>query len=62
MMNEQHRADLIEEYARRIVEGLDMDAIVELATEMLISNLETYTDEQLVEEVSEYYPDLMETE
>jgi hypothetical protein len=51
---------LIEEYASRIVEGMDMDDMYNFVYETLVERLDDYTDTDLVNEVSEYYPDLVE--
>lgn len=51
---------LIEEYASRIVEGMDMDDMYNFVYETLVERLNSYNDAELVNEVSEYYPDLVE--
>lgn len=52
--------ELIGEYATRIVEGMDMDTLVAYATEQLIDALSTMSDEDLREEIADFYPDLLE--
>jgi hypothetical protein len=54
------RNTLIEEYASRIVEGMDMDDMYNFIYDTLVERLDDYTDNDLVNEVAEYYPDLVE--
>ena len=52
--------DLSRKLAEAIVEGMDMGDLITYATEQLTLSYEQYTEEQLVAEVKEYYPDLLE--
>jgi NAD/NADP transhydrogenase alpha subunit len=52
--------ELIGEYATRIVEGMDMDTLVAYATDQLLDALSTMSDEDLREEIADFYPDLLE--
>jgi hypothetical protein len=52
--------ELIGEYATRIVEGMDMDTLVAYAIDQLIDGLHTMSDEDLREEIADFYPDLLE--
>ena len=55
-----NRDELIDNYAHTIVEGMDLDTLVQFAYDMLVENLSELTDEKLLEEVSEYNPELLE--
>ena len=55
-----NRDSLIQDYAQLIVEGMDMDTLVSFAYDTLIGNLDAYSDEELIEEVKEYTPELLE--
>jgi hypothetical protein len=55
-----NREKLIEDYASLIVEGMDMDTLVSFAYDTLVSNLESYDDAELIKEVTEYNPELLE--
>ena len=55
-----NRAQLIENYATLIVEGMDMDTLVSFAYDTLVGNLESYDDAELIKEVTEYNPELLE--
>ena len=60
-METEYRNQLVEAYAERVIDGLDMDEVLELAFEAISSRLETYSDEELLNEVSDFYPDLVDT-
>jgi len=55
-----NREQLIEDYASLIVEGMDMDTLVSFAYDTLVGNLESYSDHELIKEVKEYNPELLE--
>lgn len=60
MVTKEH-ADLAGRLAERMVEGMDMDTLVTYAMDCLLKSYqEDYTMDQLVGEVKEYYPDLLE--
>jgi hypothetical protein len=54
------REKLIEDYATLIVEGMDMDTLVSFAYDTLVGNLESYDDAELIKEITEYNPELLE--
>jgi hypothetical protein len=56
-----NREQLIEDYAQLIVEGMDMDTLVSFAYDTLVGNLEAYSDKELLKEVKEYNPELLES-
>jgi hypothetical protein len=53
------RDQLVEDYAHLIVEGMDMDTLVSFAYDTMVKNLTDYTDEELLTEVTDYYPELL---
>lgn len=55
-----NREQLIEDYASLIVEGMDMDTLVSFAYDTLVSNLDSYDDAELIKEIKEYNPELLE--
>ena len=55
-----NREKLIEDYAHLVVEGMDMDTLVSFAYDSLIENLSAYSDQTLIEHVTEYNPELLE--
>ena len=52
--------ELSRKLAEAIVEGMDIGELMTYAIEQLTLSYEQYTEEQLVAEVKEYYPDLLE--
>ena len=55
-----NREDVIGNYAYRITEDMDMDTLVMYAMDKMMQDLRSYTDEELLAEVKEYAPDLLE--
>jgi hypothetical protein len=45
----------VENYVSQIVEGLDVEQLEIIATDLLIREYETYTEEQIVNEITEIY-------
>ncbi len=51
-----------EEYATRLVDGMDLDTLVEIAITYLMEDYKTYTTEELIGEIQEHgmHDDLLE--
>ena len=60
--NRSPREKLQEEYITRIIDGLDWGDLWQLASERLEEQLDELDDEQLTNEIKEYYPDLLENQ
>lgn len=60
-MSEINRKELIANYAQEILDGMDMKTMECFVYDTLIDNLSSYSDEQLIEEVSEYNPELLQS-
>ena len=45
----------VENYVAQIVEGLDVEQLEIIATDLLIREYETHTEEQIVNEITEIY-------
>jgi septum formation inhibitor-activating ATPase MinD len=56
----KNRVQLQREYVDRVVDNMDASDLAMIVADMLHEKLEDLTDEQLFEEVEEYYPDLVE--
>lgn len=61
MTNTFDRQQLISDYAQQILDGMDMKTMECFVYDTLIDNLSSYSDEQLIEEVTEYNPELLES-
>ena len=59
-MTSDERDDLIEAYALRVVDDMDLKTLCRFATDMIINDFDTQSDEYVIEQVKEYYPDLLE--
>lgn len=55
-----NKADLIDSYAQQILDSMDMKTLEQFAYDCLVENLKDYTEEELITEVSETYPELLE--
>jgi len=54
------RDQLIEDYIQQIVEGMDIKSMERFVYDTLEENFTDYTDEELLTEVTAYYPELLE--
>jgi len=61
MKTEMNRQELIENYVDRILEGMSTKDLMRIVGDQLEENFSTYSDEELITEVEEYYPDLLES-
>ena len=55
-----NRDSLIADYAQQILDGMDMKTMECFVYDTLVENLSSYSDEQLIAEVTEYNPELIE--
>ena len=55
------RDELQEDMINRIIDGMDMDGLCQLAYDYLNENYDKYSVDELITEVEEYYPDLLES-
>jgi len=59
-VNDSTREGLISIYAQAIVEDMDMKCLMQMALEAITSNLTSYSNEELEEEMIETYDHLLE--
>ena len=55
-----NKATLIKEYVRATLDGMDIETMEECLTYYMTKECETDTYENLVEEVKEFYPEILE--
>jgi hypothetical protein len=60
MTNTFDRAQLVEDYIQQLIEGMDYKTMECFVYDTMKENLSSYTDEELVTEVQDYYPELIE--
>jgi hypothetical protein len=54
-LSKEQFSKLVENYVAQIVEGLDVESLESMVTELLIREYETHTEEQIVGEITEIY-------
>jgi hypothetical protein len=54
-LNNAQFDQLVENYVSQIVDGLDVESLETMVTDLLIREYETYTEEQIVDEVTDIY-------
>jgi hypothetical protein len=54
-LNKAQFEQLVENYVSQIVEGLDVESLESMVTDLLIREYETYTEQQILGEVTEIY-------
>jgi len=54
------RDQLVEDYVQQIIEGMDYKTMERFVYDTMLENLTDYTDEELITEVTDYYPELLE--
>jgi hypothetical protein len=59
-VTDKNREDIIRVYASRLLDDMDFDTLYSFAYDMLRDNKSGLTNEQLTNQIIEYYPDLLE--
>ena len=54
------RDELQDQYINAIIDGMDLKDLIALAYDHLDENLDKYSVGELIQEVEEYYPELLE--
>ena len=54
-LNKAQFEQFVENYVSQIVEGLDVESLEYMVTDLLIREYETYTEEQIVGEIVDLY-------
>ena len=58
---DSHVRDAIQcEYVERIVDGMDMDDLISTVYDFMHESLNKYTEEELLAEIKEYHPDILD--
>ena len=58
--NSMNRQELLEAYIDRILDNMSTKDLMRLVGDQIEENLQGYSDEELIAEVEEYYPELLE--
>jgi hypothetical protein len=59
-MTLSNRDSLVQDYIDRVIDNMSTKDLVRLVWEQLEENLSSYSDEELISEVKDYYPELLE--
>ena len=59
-IKKMNRDQLQNDYIESIIDGMDHKSMYQFVYDTMEQNLETYSDEELVTEVKDYYPELLE--
>jgi len=59
-IKKMNRDQLQNDYIESIIDGMDHKDLWQFVYDTIEQNLETYSDEELVTEVKDYYPELLE--
>lgn len=55
-----NRQDLLDAYIDRILDNMSTKDLMRIVGDQIEENLSSYIDEELIAEVEEYYPELLE--
>jgi len=55
-----NRTELLESYVDRILDNMSTKDLMRLVGDQIEENLSGYSDEELIAEVKEYYPELLD--
>jgi hypothetical protein len=58
-MTEINKEELIDAYAQQLLDSMDMKTMERFVYDTLVENLTDYTEEELITEVTDYYPELL---
>lgn len=59
-MQKENRDTLIHDYATTVVDDMDLKSLCVLAVETIEKNMESYSDEEVITEINDHYPHLLE--
>ncbi len=51
---------LVERYAEQLLDSMDMKTMEQFVYDTLVENLTDYTEDELITEISETYPEILE--
>ena len=55
-----NRQELLDAYIDRILDNMSTKDLMRIVGDQIEENLSSYSDDELISEVSEYYPELLE--
>ena len=61
-MTKQERDELIDNYAWECVDNMDTKTMCRALAEQIAASMETYTLDEVIEQVNEHYPHLLDND
>ena len=61
-MTPEQRDKLQDDYIHQIVDEMDLKSLIAMACDFLTKEYDIYSTEELIADVKEYYPELLEDE
>ena len=55
-----NREQLQDAYINNLIDGMDMDDCLAMLFDYIDQSFDSYSDEELIAEITEYYPELLE--
>ena len=59
-MTPKQRDKLIDDYAWRVVDDMDIKDLCRAMADQIAMNFDNHTDEEVINQIKEFYPDLLE--
>ena len=56
----ENRVDITSVYCHRLLDDMDFNTLYNFAYQMLVDNKEGLTNKMLEEQITDYYPDILE--
>jgi hypothetical protein len=60
IITDKNRDVIMDSYVSRVLDDMDYDTLYGFAYDMLKDNKRELTNEQLTDQISDYYPDILE--
>ena len=60
-MSDFNRQELVEAYIDRVLDNMSTKDLIRIVGDQLEENLSAYSDAELITEIEEYYPELLES-
>ena len=58
-MTPEQRFELQNSYVSQVIEDMDLSSLIQLASDLLDDHLDKQSDEELIDTVKEFYPELL---
>ena len=59
-LTDMNRSELQQQLVNEMIDGMDHKTMWQILDSYMMESYDKYTDEELITEVKEYYPDLLE--